>query len=151
MLTSAQISAGTARLTSGKLTQSDVDQLVSVFRMFFGSLETKYSYEFESKLEALDDTGNTELKTAQVAACIIKMEELGFGVASLTGSVNYKEKDEYWQYVLIAFTKIYPLPDEMSKFLRYVNTPRQSQTVLSRRYENTLSDNPLSERFRRRY
>ena len=150
MLTAAQITAGSARLESGKLSQSDVDQLVSVFRMFFGSLETKYSYQFESKLEDLDDTGNAEKKAAQVAACIIKMEELGFGVASLVGELNYKEKDEYQQYVIIAFSKLYPLPDEMSKFLRYKSTPRSSQSADSCRHENFGGGYRSSEQFRRR-
>lgn len=137
MLTAAQITAGTARLVDGKLTDEDVSKLTSVFEMFFAELKTKYGYEYASSLAALDDTGSDDKNAAQVAACIIKMEELGFGVASLTGNVNYKEKDEYAQYVLIAFSKIYSIPFEWSQYdLRRRRTaPRASQTAPSARRE----------------
>lgn len=150
MLTAAQIAAGTARLVDGKLTQDDVDQFVTVFRMFIGSLETTYGYEFETKLEALDDTGNTEKKAAQVAACAIILEELGFGVAEVKGNTNFREKDEYWQYVMIAFSKLYPIPPELSTWdlKRRTRTNRVSSTALSSREE--YFGNPWSEREIRR-
>lgn len=135
MLTAAQIATGTARLVSGKLTDVDVDSLVSVFRMFFADLETVYGYEFSAKLSALDDTGNSLKQCAQIAACLNKMETLGFGVASFTGELNYKEKDEYWQYVVIAFTKIYPLPGEFSVYdwRRRKRSIRTSSTICTTR------------------
>lgn len=138
MLTATQITAGTARLVAGKLAAVDVDQLVSVFRMFFADLEGQYEYDFQGKLEELDDTGNSDKKAAQVAACIIKLEELGFGVASLVGNLNYKEKDEYQQYVIIAFTKLYPLPKEFAIVdnRRRVRTTRTSQTAITVRGES---------------
>lgn len=141
MLTSAQIQAGRDRLVSDQLTALDVDQLVSIFRMFFGDLEEKYSYDFEGMLTALSDSGNAKEPAAQVAACLVILEELGFGVTRLEGgrkAVYFSEKEEYWQYVCIAFTKIYPLPAEMSTYdLRRAmfqrSRERTSSTACARR------------------
>lgn len=133
MLTSAQLDAGRDRLNAGQLTLLDVDQLVSIFRMFFGDLEEKYGYEYEEKLTELNDTGNSREPCAQIAACLIELEDLGFGVTSLKGgrkAIHFSEKEEYWQYVCIAFTKIYMLPAEMSSYdlmrARFAQTTRTS-------------------------
>lgn len=134
MLTNADITSGATRLSSGQLTAEDVDKLVGVLRMFFQDLEEKYSYDWRTKLTDLNDNADTAHTAAQVAACIDKMEGLGFGVSSLgspglqSGDINnrggggssdglyYKEKDEYWQYVTIVHTKFYALPPELSTY-----------------------------------
>lgn len=120
MLKEVEIAEGDSRLgLDKKLLPSDIDKLVGVMRMFFTDLETKYGYDWRTKLEALDDTSDTAQTAAQVAACIIKMEGLGFGVSSLQGGSDalfYKEKDEYWQYVIIVHTKFYTLPTEFSQY-----------------------------------
>lgn len=119
MLTKAQIDAGATRLSASKLTAEDVDKLVGVLRMFFEGLEEKYSYDWRTKLTALDDSGDVARTAAQVAACIIEMEALGFGVSSLQGgsdALYYKEKDEYWQYVVLVHTKFYALPSEFTQY-----------------------------------
>lgn len=122
MLTAAQISAGNDRLVAGKLTAVDVDQASSILSMdtFFGGLINTYGYDFKTKLAEFDDIANPDDKiAAQIAACLIKFEELGFGVSSLQGgsdALYYKEKDEYWQYVQIIFLKMYTLPEEKSKY-----------------------------------
>lgn len=134
MLTSTQISAGSDRLVGDKLTPVDVDSLVSVFKMFLADLETKYGYDLRGSLEALDDSQDSYQKAAQVAACLIKMEELGYGVAALTGELQYKEKDEYFQYVVIAFSKIYDIPIEWSQYeWKKRQTRRVSSTVFTQR------------------
>lgn len=139
MLTDAQITAGTARLSGTKLDPKDQDQMVSVFRMFFGDLEEKYEYDFDGKLAAVDDSGDPKLPASQIAACFLILQGLGFGVTRLEGgrrAVHFSEKEEYWQYVCIAFTKFYPLPAEMSTYdmmrARFANQ-RKSQSVHVRR------------------
>jgi hypothetical protein len=119
MLTKVQIDAGATRLAANKLTPEDVDKLVGVMRMFFEDLEPKYGYDWKTKLLALDDSGDTARTAAQVAACIDQMEALGFGVSSLQGgsdALYYKEKDEYWQYVILVHTKFYTLPSEFTQY-----------------------------------
>ncbi len=119
MLTQAQVDAGTAILSSGKLTSQTVDELVSGFRMFFGDLETRYGYDWRTKLIALDDTSDTAKTAGQCAGCFILMQSLGFGVAAMDGgsdAIKYKEKDEYWQYVMYIHTKFYTVPVELSQY-----------------------------------
>lgn len=139
MLTAEQITAGENRLVSDKLTAVDVDSTVSILRMFFADLETRNSYQFRAKLEELDDSLDDYKKAAQVAACLIIMEGLGFGVAMLDGELKYKEKDDYSQYVVLIFSKLYPIPVELSNYdlrRRRVKTYR-SGMVRSVRYEST--------------
>lgn len=141
MLTTAQITAGTARLDNGKLTAVDVDQAASILSMdtFFGGLISTYGYSFKTKLAEFDDTGNSDMIAAQIAACLIKLESLSFGVSRLEGgsdALYYKEKDEYWQYVQIIFLKMYELPKELAKFsLSRASNARKSQTAMSWRVE----------------
>ncbi len=143
MLTSAQITAGVTRLNSGKLSDVDVDQTTSILEMdsFFGSLVKAYGYQFKTKLAEFDDTGNQDQICAQIAACLNKMEELGFGVSELPGSrldgLKYKEKDEYWQYVQIIFLKMYTMPIELSKF-PLGRKPVVSGSVQSQRTEGSM-------------
>jgi hypothetical protein len=146
MLTQAQIDAGTARLTGGQLNTVDVSKTAKVLKKFMAELVDKYSYDYETALAALDDADG-EAKAAQVAACIIKLEELGIGVASLTGSVNYKEKDEYTEYVLLIHAQMYDVPFEWSNYTRRTARTRTSQTASSWRRELTPG---RSERERRR-
>lgn len=137
MLTAVQIQEGANRLVNDKLAPIDVDATVSILRMFFADLEVRYNYQFKSKLEELNDSLDDYQKAAQVAACLIIMEGLGFGVASLDGELKYKEKDDYAQYVVLIFTKLYPLPVEWSLYdLKRRRTKKfTSQTYYSRRTE----------------
>ena len=140
MLTDTQIDAGEARLDSGTklLKDDDVMKTVAVLRMFLGSLETIYSYDYESKLRALVDTdAATGRKASQVAACLIEMEDLGFPTAALLGGrdgLQYAEKDDYGNYVYIIFSQLYPIPDELSKWpLGRRRLNRTSSAICSRR------------------
>jgi hypothetical protein len=153
MLTKDQIDAGVTRLSANKLTPEDVDKLVGVMRMFFEGLEDKYGYDWRSKLLALDDGGDTARTAAQVAACINEMEALGFGVSSLQGgsdALYYKEKDEYWQYVVLVHTKFYPLPAEFTQYplSRRSLAGGNTGTVMSERVEPRFMG--ISERGLRR-
>lgn len=155
MLTAAQIAVGDARLTdpAKKLTPTDVTKLVSVFDMFMAELTDKYGYTYREKLEALEDTDpETGQKAAQVAACMAIMEELGFGVARKDGETKYSEKEEYAQYVLIAFSMIYPIPFEWSQYdlRRRRATSRPSQSVSLIRSESSYCSSEFTEREMRR-
>lgn len=138
MLTAIQIQAGEDRLVNDKLTPVDVDSTVSILRMFCADLEVRYGYKFREKLEALDDSENGYQKAAQVAACLIIMEGLGFGVAALDGELKYKEKDDYAQYVTLIFSKLYPIPVEWSIYDLRRRRVRNyaSNSTLSKRKEN---------------
>lgn len=154
MLTAEQITAGHARLVANKLVAEDVDKLTGVMRMFFQDLETKYGYDWRTLLTALDDGSDTARTAAQVAACIIEMEALGFGVSSLQGgsdALYYKEKDEYWQYVVIVHTKFYTLPPEFTSYplSRRTTAGGTTGTAFSQRVEPRGFG--ISERSARRY
>lgn len=155
MLTQAQITTGSARLVAGKLTAVDVDQASSILSMdtFFGGLVSIYGYSFKSKLAEFDDVANPSDKVAaQIAACLIKLEELSFGVSRLEGGADalyYKEKDEYWQYVQIIFLKMYDLPRELAKYSLARSTRRHSSTIPTQRVEPEFMDIG-TERSRRR-
>lgn len=158
MLTQAQITAGSSRLVAGKLTAIDVDQTASILSMdsFFGGLIDTYGYAFKSKLATFDDVANPDDKiAAQIAACLIKLEELEFGVARKEGGssgIFYKEKDEYWQYVQIIFLKMYQLPREMAKFsLARAQNRRFSSTAYTDRAEGDLFSDRSSEAYIRRF
>lgn len=166
MLTKTDIDDGHARLVAGKLTLEDVDKLVGVMKMFFQDLVDKYSYDWLTKLTALDDSAGTARIAAQIAACITKMEGLGFGVSSIgspgmqSGDTNsrggggssdglyYKEKDEYFQYVIVVHTKFYALPPEFTTYPLARRTGiSKSGTAQSQRAERGGFD--FTERSRR--
>lgn len=117
MFTPTEITAGTARLVAGQLTDRDVSALVTLMRKYFKHLETVYSYEYETKFSALTDADNDKKVCAEIAACLIKLEEFTFGsAAEMQGgsdAIYFKEKSRYFEYVEICFTKIYPMPEEM--------------------------------------
>ena len=124
ILSSAQITAGTERLeNSATLKAVDVDMLISAFRMFIDeSLEDKYGYEYETKLTALNDSEGDDaakLKASQIAACLIEIQSLGFGAVQKEGGktgTKYDHLKEIWQYAGFAFSKIYPIPVELSTY-----------------------------------
>jgi hypothetical protein len=155
MLTQDQITAGTAVLSSGKLTAQQIDGLVSGFRMFFGDLETKYGYDWRTKLTALDDNADAAHTAAQVAACFVIMQELGFGVGMMDGgrdAIKFKEKDEYWQYIAFIHSKFYAIPVELSSYslARGAFRAARSSSANSVRVEPSRMDIVSERDFRRR-
>lgn len=140
MLTSEQITAGTARLVSGKLTGEDVGKLAPSMRAFFGSLATTYSWDFDEKLAEMDDDSDPGKKAAQVAAMLIAMEdeELGFGVARLTGAMEYSETDAFAKYMKNILALMYPVPEELSTWdlRRRPRTSAKSSSIRTRRSQD---------------
>jgi hypothetical protein len=139
MITEIQLTEAGARLDDGKITPSDISKLASAFEMFFAGLTAKYGYDYVGKLGELDDTTDVAKTASQVVAALIVMEQEGFGVSGFSGSGSgmfYKEEDEYLKYVLFAFSKIYPIPLEFSKFnvsRWFLDSMRVSSTVLTER------------------
>lgn len=160
MLTDIQIDAGDARLVADKLTAEDIDKLVGVMKLFFQGLEEKYNYDWATKLAELDDSTGSARIAAQVAACIIEMEGLGFGVSSLQGgsdALYYKEKEDYAQYILIVHTKFYAIPSEFTQYSlsRTTRAGGTTGTAFSQRVEPasgfTISERRARRASRRRY
>lgn len=120
MITGADITTGDSRLTIGKLKDVDVEVLDSLMTTLTAGFKEIYKYDFVATLSALDDTGNSKQKAAQVAACLNKMEGLGFDVSELVvkggKGVAYRGADEFRKYLLFAFSKLYDIPKELSGF-----------------------------------
>jgi hypothetical protein len=140
MLTPAEITTGTARLSSGKLSPVDIENLVSAFDMTFAGLDLDHDYHTD--LAELDDDSDPAKKAAQIAAVITKLEDMGFTGALMSGgksALTYSEKEEYLRLVLFAFSKLYTIPKEFSIFDmrrgRYFGSTRVSSTVHSVRVE----------------
>ncbi len=134
MLTPLEITDAESRLVNGRISLLDVDKLVSTFRRVMGILEVVNNYHFEDKLTALDDTNNPRKPCAQIVACLIRMEELGFPVGELTGSsfgIKGSEKDEFLNYALYAFSKIYPIPSEFNQYGVIVTSPKSRRSSSS--------------------
>ena len=118
MLTPEEVTAGTARLTANKLKNEDADKMASIFRRVFAGIEQREGWNFLTELQAVTDAGNDLKQAAQIAACLAKLEELGFAVGELTGSgrsgLKLSEKELSLEYVLYAFSKLHPIPQEFS-------------------------------------
>jgi hypothetical protein len=116
MLTAAEISAGSTRLTANKLKTSDKETLLSVFRLYLKSAAVNFS-DISARLDTLTDTA--DIKTAaKLAAVLTKIEETGFGVSELTGGrsgLKFKEADELSFQIRFALTLLgYDLPESFS-------------------------------------
>jgi hypothetical protein len=97
MLTASEIAAGSARLVGNKLSVSDVETLVSTFRLFLKNRFNEFSGIAE-KLAELTDSGD-DRTAAKCAAILTKLEETGFGVLELRGDVNLKDSDQISFYI----------------------------------------------------
>lgn len=116
MLTAAEISAGSTRLSVNKLKASDKETLLSVFRLYLKSIAVNYS-DIGTRLDALTDT--TDVKTAaKLAAILTKLEGLGFAVGELSGGrsgLKFKQQDQMVLQVRFALTLLgYDLPESFS-------------------------------------
>lgn len=115
MLSDQEIqAAATARLITGKLTGSDVDDLVSAFRLVLGPLEETLELDLRGDLESLDDTSDTRKKAAKMAACVIRLQNEDFGVASLTGELENSDHEQRRLFTIYALGLLYVLPIELT-------------------------------------
>lgn len=133
MLTDAEITAAATRLTTGKLSGSDVDSLVSTFRLLLGPLEDTYKFDLVGDLEALDDTANTRKKAAKMAACLIRLIDEDFGVSNLNGSFENSDDEQRRLFTIYALSIMYKIPLELAYFDLFtrvsIASRRTSQSV----------------------
>lgn len=118
MWTPTEISSGTARLSANKLTPSDAETLLGVFKLYLKSLSGGSTFsDLATRLAAASDANNS--KTAsKLAATLILLEEKGFRLAELKGGRSGLETNNAGEMVLkirLALTMLgYDLPEEFS-------------------------------------
>lgn len=116
MLTDAEISAGSTRLTANKLKTSDKETLLSIIRLYLKSAAVNFP-DLAGRLDSLTDS--TEVKTAaKLAAILTKLQAAGFAVGELSGGrsgLKFKQQDRTGLQVRFALTLLgYDLPEDFS-------------------------------------
>lgn len=119
MLTPAEISAGTGRLTANKLTASDRETLLAVFRLYLKSLAGGDEFaDLGDRLAAAEDSGGNVKTASKLAGVLILLEEKGFALAELKGGRSGLQTNVAGEMVLkirFALTILgYDLPEEFS-------------------------------------
>lgn len=121
LLSSEQLAAGLATLDSGKLTPSQVFDLLSIFRGYLGTLAE--NYEIQSTLENEDDgNGLNARRCEKLAACLILFQEnqftphAGFDptAANRTGFV-YSLDGENFEIFKYCFGLFWDVPKELTQ------------------------------------
>jgi hypothetical protein len=122
MLTDAEITSAVDRLTNGKLSGSDVDELVSAFRLVLGSLEDKYERfnNLVSDLEAVDDTANDRKRAAKLAAIVLRLKGEDFGVSDLVGELENSDTEQRRLFTVYGISILWKVPDELAYLLDQV-------------------------------
>lgn len=124
LLSEEQLAAGEASLKQGKLTPSQIVDLVSIFRGFLNELADNYT--IQATLEAADDKDGFERQQcAKLSACLVLFQEnqftpeSGFAptVSNRTG-FNYSLDGEVFEIFKYCFGMFWPIPKELSnKFM----------------------------------
>lgn len=116
MLTQSEITAGTNRLSSNKLTASDQETLVGIFRLLLKNRFSAFS-DLSAKLASLTDS-NESKTAAKLAGILILLEENGFDLSELSGGRSGLKTDGVGEMALkirFGLTLLgYDLPDEFS-------------------------------------
>jgi hypothetical protein len=122
MLTDAEITSAASRLVNGKLTGSDVDELVSAFRLVLGPLEDTYAQfnNMATQLEAVDDTLNDRKRAAKLAAVVLRLKEEDFGVSDLVGELVNSDKEQRKLYSVYGISILWKVPAELAYLLDQV-------------------------------
>lgn len=136
MLTAEQITAGALLLTDNKLTESQVDDIVSIWRIYLGNLASGYS--LRSTLEAQTDTV-TSKKCAKLAACLTLWQDVQFDVsgfaatnASRNGYFDSTERERK-EIFLYSFGLFWEIPQSLLASLN------QGWTASSQGFANRVS------------
>ncbi len=117
LLTDDQISAGSLTLLNGKLQPSQVDDLISIWRSYLGTLAS--NYQLLTTLEALDDTGNTRKRAAKLAACLLLWQDNQFDVSGFAATAANKSgfndsgPGENYEIFKYAFGLFWDIPVEL--------------------------------------
>lgn len=88
ILTAEQITAGAATLSSNKLKESQVDDLISISRFYLGRFASNYA--LRSTFEGLTDTV-TSNRCAKLAACLLLWQENQFDVSGFAATNANRE------------------------------------------------------------
>lgn len=127
-LTDEQLTAGASVLVNNKLTNSQVEDLTSIFRGFLSELANDYS--IKPTLEGLEDS--TEIKTcAKLSACLLMFQDIGFDNggfaptnANRTGFNTSVDMEEYKTF-RYAFGLLWSIPKQLdNQFLGGVSRRR---------------------------
>jgi hypothetical protein len=114
LLTTEQISAGETALIGNRLTLSQVDDLLSIFRGYLGAIAN--NYPLESTFTNLEDTVSSN-RCAKLAACLLLWQDNQFDVsgfvatnANKTGFTDSTPGENY-EIFKYAFGMFWTLPD----------------------------------------
>lgn len=120
LLTTEQIDAGAEAIVNNnnRLTASMVEDLLSIFRGYLGSLAA--NYDLKTTLENEQDANGGSQKCAKLAACLFLFQEnqftpeSGFAptVANRTG-FNYSMHGEVFEIFKYAFGLFWDIPPEL--------------------------------------
>lgn len=116
-LTAEAVSAGADTLESNKLKPSQIEDLVSVFRGYLGSLADEYD-DFSDKLASLTDSA-TSNTCAKLAAFLLVLQPNGFdngGFAATNANrsgFNYSIDEANFLAFKYAFGLLYTIPDQL--------------------------------------
>jgi len=143
MLTDAEITAGLDRNGGDTMSENDSNSLAIILNKIFAGLVDKYSYQFETKLEALDDSANEKQLAAKATGCLILLQDLGFDSSILDNKkagLRDVAQDEILEIVLTMLPILgYNVPSEFSRFNlargRYANR-RKGGSIHSNRIFN---------------
>lgn len=137
ILTDGQITQGTASLISGKLTESQVDDLITMFRNYLGFLAS--DYPIESTLTIQEDNTNSKNRCAKLAACLLLWQDdqfLNGGFAATNSNrtgFNYSIDETGYLIFKYAFGLFWDIPIQLdNKFLsggNYVPNSRQGKFI----------------------
>ena len=141
LLTEEQLAAAAISLEDGKLTPSQVSDLVSIFRGYLAELEANYALESTLSLED-DSDGLGRQRCQKLAACLILFQdnqftpESGFAptAANRTGFI-YSLDGENFEVFRYAFGLFWPIPKELIN--KYLGTGR-TRTSSQGQFVNTI-------------
>ncbi len=116
MWTAAEIALGTSRIVGNKLSASDAETLLGVFKLYLKNLSAGFS-DLAERLAAAQDTG-TARTASKLAATLILLEENGFDLSELKGGRSGLQTNEVGAMILkirLSLTLLgYDLPEEFS-------------------------------------
>lgn len=119
MISDERIAAGLNRLESGKLSDSDIDNLIGSFRILLGPLEDKYGYDLLADLSSIDDTDNSRQKAAKLAGCVLILYGEDFDTDTIDSTLISNANIYRNLISIFAFSLIHKIPAELMESEAY--------------------------------
>lgn len=119
MFSDSEIADGSAaqlRLSSGKLTDSDVSDIVGWFRTVLGPIETRDKMELKETLQSLDDSANDKKLAVKMAAGLIRLKNEDFGVSILQSDLENSDEEQRRLFIIAMMSLLWKLPAELAYF-----------------------------------